>query len=208
MTKHTQSIDNKIISRIYGKKRGWVFTPGNFKDLGSRSAIDMTLMRYKEKGTIRKLARGLYDYPKVDPILGFMPPSTDNLARALAGRDATKVQPSGAHAANLLGLTTQVPMKVSFLTDGPAKKITIGKMVITLTKTTSRNMATAGRMSGTVIQALRWIGKRHVDDGVVAKLRRTLDAKDVAQLAKDIGYAPIWIADIIRQLSGQCEGSQ
>ncbi|MCP3890021.1 MAG: hypothetical protein GY702_14295 [Desulfobulbaceae bacterium] len=94
MTKHTKSVDYKVINRIYGKKRGWVFTPGSFKDLGSRSGIDMALMCYKEKGTIRKLERGLYYYPKVDPVLGFIPPSTEDIARALADRDATKIQPS------------------------------------------------------------------------------------------------------------------
>lgn len=203
-----QTVANKVFSTIAGHGRGWVFTPTHFNALGGRSAVANALTRLKQDGTIRQLATGLYDYPRRDAQLGLLSPSVDAIAAALQVRYASRLQPSGGYAANILGLTTQVPMKVSFLTDGPAKKITIGKMVITLTKTTSRNMAAAGKMSGTVIQALRWIGKRHVDDGVVAKLRRTLDAKDVAQLAKDIGYAPIWIADIIRQLSDQRERPQ
>ena len=200
MTKHTKSIDYKIVSRIYGKKRGWVFTPGSFKDLGSRSATDMALMRYKEKGTIRKLARGLYYYPKVDPILGFMPPSTDDIARALAGRDATKIQPSGAHAANLLGLTTQIPMKVVYLTDGRSRTVQVGNRQIVLQHREPKNLATAGKISGLVIQALKYLGQDHVDDQIIEQLDRRLSSTDRVQLLKDIHYAPEWISKIITRL--------
>jgi len=200
MGRHKKSIDNKIISRIYGKKRGWVFTPDSFKDLGSRSAIDLALMRYNEKGTIRKLARGLYDYPKIDSVLGHIPPSTDDIARALAGRDATKIQPSGAHAANLLGLTTQVPMKVVYLTDGSSRTVNVGNRQIILRHREPKSLATAGTKSGLVIQALKYLGRKHVDDQVIEKLDRQLDNADQAQLLKDIRHAPEWIASIIRGL--------
>lgn len=177
-----------------------MFTPGDFKDLGSRSAIDMTLMRHKEKGTIRKLARGLYDYPKVDQILGFMPPTTDDIARALAGRDATKVQPSGAHAANLLGLTTQVPVKIVYLTDGRSRTVKVGNRQIVLQHREPKNLATAGKISGLVIQALKYLGQDHIDEQIIEQLDRRLNSTDRAQLLKDIRYAPEWISQIIKQL--------
>jgi hypothetical protein len=131
----------------------------------------------------------------------------DAIAEALQTRDAVRLQPSGGYAANILGLSTQVPMRVLFLTDGPARKIQIGKLEIRLKHTTPRNMATAGRISGTVIQALRWLGRRHVDDDIVAKLQRRLDDDAKAQLRKDIGYAPIWIAEIIRKITGMEDSS-
>jgi hypothetical protein len=198
-----QSIANKVFSAISGHGRGWVFTPTHFKSLGSRTAVADILKLLKRDGTIRQLARGLYDYPRTYAQLGVLSPSVDRIATALQFRYAARLQPSGGYAANILGLTTQVPMKVVFLTDGPSRKIMIGKLVITLKKTTPRNMATAGRVSGTVIQALRWLGKRHVDDDIVVKLQQRLDAKAKKQLIKDIGYAPIWIADIIRQVTTQ-----
>jgi len=203
MAKHKNSIDSKIISRIYGKKRGWVFTPDSFKDLGSRSAIDLALMRYKEKGTIRKLARGLYDYPEIDPILGPMPPSTDDIARALAGRDATKIQPSGAHAANLLGLTTQVPMKIVYLTDGRSRIVQVGNRQIVLQHREPKNLATAGKISGLVIQALKYLGQDQVDQQIIEKLDRRLNDANRDQLLKDIRHAPEWIARIFRKLGGR-----
>lgn len=203
MTKHAQSTDSKVVRRILSHRRGWVFTPDSFKDLGSRLAIDHALTRHMKKGTIRKLARGLYDFPKIDPLLGPLQPSTDDIAKALAGRDATRIQPSGAYAANLLGLTTQVPMKVVYLTDGRPRTIQVGNRQITLKQTTPRNMATAGKISGLIIQALRHIGKEHVDDHVLEQLDRRLDEEARSQLIKDIRYAPAWIADIFRMLSGK-----
>ena len=101
MGKHKQSIDKKIISRIYGHGRGWVFTPDYFSDLGSRDAIASALKRHRQSGRIRQLARGLYDYPRTDSLLGMLTPSPDDVAKALAGRDAVRLQPSGAYAANL-----------------------------------------------------------------------------------------------------------
>jgi hypothetical protein len=182
---------------------GWVFTPSHFKDLGSRDAIASALKRHKQSGLIRQLARGLYDYPKTDPELGPLQPSVDDIAKALAGRDAVRLQPTGAYAANLLGLSTQVPMKVTYLTDGLSRTVQIGKRQITLKRTTPRNMATAGKVSGLVIQALRRMGQAHIDKKVIAHLDRVLDAQAKAQLLKDIRYAPAWIADIIRDLAGR-----
>ena len=200
MGKHAQSIDKKVINRIFGHGRGWVFTPANFSDLGSRDAIASALRRYRQSGLIRQLARGLYDYPRTEPELGMLTPSPDSVARALAGRDAVRLQPSGAYAANLLGLSPQIPMKIVYLTDGRSKTVQIGKKQIILKRTTPRNMATAGKISGLVIQALRYLGQKHVDEDVIASLCRRLDADARKQLLKDVRFAPAWIVDIMRRL--------
>lgn len=205
MGKHIQSIDNKIIKRIYGHGKGWVFTPVHFSDLGSRDAVASALRRYRQSGLIRQLARGLYDYPRTDTEFGTLTPSPDAVAKALAGRDAVRLQPSGAYAANLLGLSTQIPMKIVFLTDGRSRTVRIGKKQIILKRTTPRNMATAGRTSGLVIQALRHLGRQHVDDDIVARLDDRLDADAKKQLLKDVRFAPAWIADILRRLGKKKE---
>jgi hypothetical protein len=201
MGKHHQSTDFKILSRIYGQGRGWVFTPNHFQGLGSRFAIDSALKRFKQAKTIRQLARGLYDYPRQHPSLGLLNPTTDAIAKALAGRDAARLQPSGAYAANLLGLSDQIPMKVVFLTDGPTRSVRLGKQTITLKRTTPKNMATAGKVSGLVVQALRHLGQRHVDNSLVSQLRQRLSNDDKKQLLKDIAYAPAWVADVIRRIA-------
>ena len=203
MGKHADSTDSKILRRIHFRKRGWVFTPDSFADLGTRRAVDLTLMRYRNSGLIRQLARGLYDYPKTDPQFGLLQPSTADIASSLAGRDATRLQPSGAYAANLLGLSTQVPTKAVYLTDGRTRTVQIGQRQIILKHTTPRNMATAGRSSGLVIQALRHLGRKNVDQKIIARLDHRLDDDTRKQLMKDIRHAPAWIADIIRELSIQ-----
>ena len=197
-----QSIDSKILSRIYGRGKGCVVTPGDFLDLGSRQAVDLALHRLVKKATLRRLTRGLYDYPRIDPDLGPLSPTTDAIVKALKGRDRILLQPSGGYAANLLGLSDQAPMKIVFLTDGPARWVQLGKQVIMLKHTTPRAMATAGRVSGLVIQALRHIGQRYVDDAIVARLQKRLSDDDRKQLLQDIRYAPTWIAAILRRVAG------
>jgi len=199
--KQPNSIDSQILSRIRSMGADWVFTPGDFHDLGSRTAIDLALLRHKRAGTIRQLARGIYDLPSRHKRLGLLSPSVDAIARAVVGRDAIRLQPSGAYAANLLGLSNQVPMKVVFLTDGFSRKVRIGKQEIILKRTTPRNMAASGRISGLVVQALRHLGKQHVDDSVVRTLQRRLTDDEKKVLLSDIPYAPAWIAVIMRQIA-------
>lgn len=201
MPKPTPTIDSKVIGRIFGHGRGWVFTPKHFRDLGGTAAIDSSLRRLKAAGTIRQIVRGLYDYPATDPVLGSVAPSADAIARALVARDAIRIQPSGDYASNVLGLSDQVPSRVVFLTDGPARRVKIGKREIILQHTTPRNMATAGRISGTLIQALRHLGKDRVDAGVLAVLERRISDADRPILRKDLVHAPAWIADILRRLA-------
>jgi hypothetical protein len=194
-------IEKQILSRIYGHTRGWVFAPGDFLDLGNRAAVGMAVKSLCDRGLIRRLARGLYDYPRVHPKLGSLAPTPEQIARALAGKDSLRIQPSGAYAANLLGLSEQVPAHVVFLTDGTNRKIRVGNQEIVLKRTTPKNMATAGRTSGLVIQALRYLGKNHADDAVVAVLARRLSQEARRELSKDIRYAPAWIGAIFRRLS-------
>ena len=128
----TQPIDSKVTYRIYGNKRGWVFTPSSFYDVGSQFAVRKALERLVISGVIRRLSPGLYDYPKKHPVLGDLLPNYAQIGRALAGQGKLRLQPSGGYAANLLGLTDQVPAKIIFLTDGSSRKVVIGKQEIIL----------------------------------------------------------------------------
>ena len=196
-----QAIKNKLVARIYGKGRGWVFTPNHFSDLGARAIIDKTLGRLVEAGTIRRLARGLYDYPRTHPKLGALNPSPEMIAQAISKSDMTRLQPSGAYAANLLGLSDQVPAKIVFLTDGAEKTIKVGKQRIRLRRTTPKNMATADRISGLVIQAFRYLGKDHVRPSHVNGLRDKLPSDDKTRLWRDRVYAPAWMRPYLKQIS-------
>ena len=197
----TQSIDSQDTCTHPRRGRGSVFVPADFLDLGSREAVDLALHRLARKGTIRRLARGVYDFPKEHPVLGLLSPSADAVAQALAGRDRTRLQPAGAYAANALGLSEQVPAKAVFLTDGPSRTVKIGPTTIQLRRTTPRNMAAAGRLSGLLIQALRELGEEHVTPERREHLKRTLPADKRRELLKDLRLAPAWMHPIFRELA-------
>jgi hypothetical protein len=161
--------------------------------LGNRQSVDFALHRLVKQGVLRRLARGIYDYPKSHPQLGFLSPSVEAIADALAGRDKLRLQPSAAYAANLLHLTEQVPARAVFLTDGPSRRIKIGAREIILRRTTPKVMAAAGRMSGLVIQGLKHLGRQNVTIERIAPLRALLKEQDRKQLKEDVGLAPAWM---------------
>ena len=178
-----------------------MFTPSDFLDLGSRRAIDLALHRLIEKKILRRLARGLYEYPREHPELGTLSPDIQKVAKALAGKDRIRLQPAGAYATNLLGLSEQVPAKAVFLTDGPSRTVKIGRQEIQLRHTTPRNMAAAGRLSGLLMQAFRHLGKEHITPQRMAHLKRKLPGKERKQLLKDLPLAPTWMHPLFRQLA-------
>ena len=143
----------------------------------------------------------MYDFPKEHPVLGPLSPTADAVAKALTGRDRTRLQPAGAYAANVLGLSEQVPAKTVFLTDGPSRTVKIGPTTIQLRHTTAKNMETAGRLSGLLIQALRELGKDHVTEARREHLKRTLPADKRRELLKDLRLAPAWMHPIFRELA-------
>lgn len=199
MGKHATSTDSAVLARIHERGPGWVFTQSDFTDLGSRPAVASALSRHKRAGVVRQLARGLYDVPRESTRLGTLWPPVEAVAEAIRARDAARLQPSGAYAAHLLGLTEQVPTRISYLTDGPARSVRMGQVTITLRHTTPRNMATAGRPLGHVIQALRWLGQERIDAAVLRRVRAALAKEDRKKVLGDLRHAPRWIADLIRR---------
>ena len=201
MTSKPQSVEKELLSRVYGRGRGNVFTPMDFLDLGSRRAIDMALHRIVKTGTIRRLARGLYDYPKTSDLVGVLPPSAEAIAKALAGPEALRLQPAGAYAANLLGLSEQVPAQIVYLTDARSRTVRVGRQTIRLKQTTPRNMKLHNRTSGLVVQALRYLGRKHIGPEQIAILRRRFTADQRLEVATDARWAPAWVAEVMRAIA-------
>jgi len=185
-----------------GLGRGATQTPGAFLDLGSRTAVGTALSRLVERGRLRRVSRGVYAYPKQSRLLGELAPSPQEVAKALARRGGERLQPTGAQAANLLGLSEQVPAKIVYLTDGTSRKIMIRNLPVELRQSTPKRLATAGKVSGTVAEALRYLRKDQVDDKVVKQLRKRLSETDKKQLMKDITLVPAWIGEVFRKVAG------
>lgn len=196
-----QTIEHKILSRFYGRGRGHVSTQKFFLDLGSRDGVDKALSRLVQNGKLRRIARGLYEYPRTSPILGKLSPDLEKVAYAMAGREGIRLQPTGAYAANLLHLSEQVPMKVVFLSDGVSKTAKIGNQSIELRKAAPKRMQLAGRISGIVFEALREIGKEHLNDQHIRTLQQTLTPEQKSKALYDLREAPAWMHTHIRKIT-------
>lgn len=195
------TVRKAILQRVQKLAAGAVFTPSDFTDLGTPHAVGMALGRLVRGGRIRRAGRGLYDYPREHPELGALSPDIQQVAKALAGKERIRLQPAGAYSANLLGLSEQVPAKVVFLTDGPTRTVKLGRQEIQLRRTTPRNMAMAGRLSGLLTQALRHLGKEHITPARLAHLKRTLPARERQRLLHDLPLAPAWMHPLLRELA-------
>lgn len=192
MDQSNSSTPNRILARASASGRGSVFTPSDFLDLADRSAIDQALSRLANSGKLRRLAHGLYDLPKLHPRLGPLSPDPYHVARALARETGSKVQIAGARAAHLLGLTAQVPVQSIYLTDGPSRRVVLGKRVIDLRHASPKHLILPGSAAGTVVQAFRHLGPTRADD-VVRIAARSLSATDKKRLAASIRLAPAWM---------------
>ena len=194
------SLAQKITKLIKMKRLGSVFTPMDFQKMGSRDGIDQTLSRLAKSGIIIRLGQGVYEKPKVSQF-GILPPDTILVAEALARSTQSKLQVSEAYAANRLGLTTQVPGKLIYYTDGTPRIRDVGKQKVIFKHGSPKRMVGAGTKTGLVIQALRYFGKNNIDDMLLEKISHKLSSIDKQDLEKAKYALPVWIQDSIGKLS-------
>jgi hypothetical protein len=196
-------LTNRLQRRIRAKGSGAVFVPKDFIDLGTRAAVDQALSRMVRQGTIRRLARGIYDSPRKNVRLGIplTPPPAD-VVHAVVMIGARRVHISGAQAANELGLSTQVPGRLVYLTDGGSRRLQIGNQTIELRHVAPSRLAASSEVSRTVIEALRYLGRRNIDAAVIRRLQQTLGSGDKAALRSDRIHAPAWMQTILSEIAG------
>ena len=201
-----QSIHSKIIKRIYTSGRGWAFSKIDFSDYGSDGAIRLTLMRLEEDGTIRRVLRGLYDYPRFSKLLNEqMGPDLDQVARALARKHGWRIQPSENTALSLLGLSTQVPAQAVYLSDGPSKSYEIDQRQLTFKKRMLKESGFKHRESELVVQSLKTLGKERIDSELRNKLSGALPAATWKKMVRDTKTAPAWVHEIIRTIAEEVD---
>jgi len=200
------SIQTTIDKHVRHKWRGKVFTPKDLLHIGGREAVDKALSRLVKEGVIQRMGRGLYCYPQFNKRLNIaIPPAVDEIADALARQTGSRIAPSGATAANQLGLSTQIPAKPVYLTDGRSRRVKVGSFLITVRHVPPKELPIGNRTSAKVLQALRYLGKDAVDAMVLKKVRATLTAKQQTRLLHDARYTTDWIADAVRTIAGADE---
>lgn len=197
----TQSIEQKIVNRIYGKGRGWAFSPKDFSELGSRQAIDLSFHRLMKKGTIRRVMRGLYDYPGFSSFLNReLSPDIDQVARAMARKFGWQIQPSGPAALNLMGLSTQVPGRYVYLSNGPGRSYNIGKIQLQFRHTALKEGAFKIRESSILVQGLRSLGQGNITKEVISGIKDWMDPSLKSKILKDTTITTGWIYQAIRNI--------
>ena len=194
-----QSVEYKIEKTIKSKPKGSLLIPEDFSEKGSAESVRKALQNLKERGLIKSVAHGIYVRPVIDDYIGEVLPTAEEVAKAIEKRDKIKLVPTGAYALHALGLSTQIPLKLVFLTDGAPRTIVVGNRTIKLKKTTPRNLKARGKISSLVIQALREIGKDNATKEELGRIIELLQHEDQSNLKFDISLAPEWIRKIMRQ---------
>ena len=198
-----QSINNKVLFRTYGRGRGWAFSSNDFVEDFSRSQIDYALSELCREGKIRRVCRGIYDYPKFSELLQQeMSPDFDQVAQAFARKFNWRIQPAGDAALNLLGLSTQVPGRLVYLSDGPNRLYDIGNFTLEFKKSALKDVGFKYRESGLIVQALKALGQERVDDAVITTLRKQLDETACKRVLKDTVTATGWVYETIKRVCG------
>jgi hypothetical protein len=192
-----KTIEMQVFEKIRKAGRGVLFFPDSFPLVGNAKAVAKALERLTTKGELERVSTGMYVRPQTDSIIGKVTPGIEDIAKAIAKRDKARIVPTGIYALNRLGLSTQVPLNIIYLTDGAARKIKIGNRSITFKKATPKNVAAVGNISRLVIQALRTIGKENVTEDELKKIREILKKEKPTRLQHDIRLAPAWIREIM-----------
>ena len=197
-----QTMRDQIVARIERLGEGKAFSAKDFLDIASRGTIDMALTSLTRRGIIRRVRRGLYDMPNVNRALGGeLSPDIDEAARAIARRQRWKIVPKGAWAANLLGLSTQVPAKIIYLTDGPNNEVPIGRRSIHFKHARPKVMAGLEGKFALVVQALRHLGKEGVGPREIETLRAALSPAEKRKLVKDTRFGVDWIYEVAKRIA-------
>lgn len=196
-----QAIETKIINRIYGNGRGWAFSRNDFVDLGSNSSIEQGLSRLCIKGRIRRVIRGLYDYPKRSKLLGgFLSPDIDNIAHALARKFGWQIRISGNSALNILGLSTQVPATYVYHSDGKSKIYYVGDVELAFKKTELKDIGFKYPESDLVVQAIKALDRKKLTENEKQKIRDYFSPEKHSRILKDTQYTTSWVYEVIKSI--------
>ena len=191
---------DKILIKIKKSKRGSLFFIDDFISQGNSEAIRKALQRLVKYGELVRIATGIYVRPEIDPVIGHVTPGIDTIARAIARRDKARIVPTGVYALNRLGLSTQVPMNLVYLTDGTPRKVKVGNRIITFKRASPKNLTAIGAISSLVIQALKTTGKDKLSVNEIERIQFLLKKEKTSHLKHDLRLAPEWIRLIMQNV--------
>lgn len=189
-----------IETQINRKKDGEIIFPSDFRGIGTDDAVKKALSRLSTKGSLSRLAHGIYFIPKIDPVLGMVRPGAEDVVKMFAKKEKIRVKPAGAFALHRLGLTTQVPTKLVYFTDGNPRQFKLGKLQIKFKATTPKKLSTIGEYSSLLILALEELGIENINTKTESKIIEIIKKENPKKLRHDLGLAPAKVNDYIVKL--------
>jgi hypothetical protein len=190
-----QTLAERILERAAQLPEGTPLCAKELLHLGSRAALDQALSRLARRGQLMRAGRGVYFRP-IETRFGVRAPFAEKAVEAIARLRGETVASHGAAAANMLGLTTQVPVRAVYLTSGPSRRLKLGAQVVQLKHAPRWQLVKAGRPAGEAIRALAWLGPAHVQEALTT-LKRTLPEPDLRELAAARAVLPEWLAETV-----------
>ena len=192
-----ESINSQIEAKVRRAKPGQIFLPSDFKDLGTSTAIRKALSRLVEQKVLVRMGQGIYATPIHDKVFGDVLPSMEEIAVTLAKKDHVKIMPTGQYALNKIGLSTQVPMKMVYLTNGTKKNISFGNSSIVFQPTTTKKLAMIGTITSLLFLGLEELDLDNLSESDINKIINLLKKEDEKKLKHDLKLAPARISDFV-----------
>lgn len=194
-------VSKQIEKKVKALPKGSLLFISDFTGEHDYETARKVLQRHCHKKKLVRLSRGIYYRPKEDQRLGVIYPTAEQIAEAIAQRDKARIIPTGSYALHKLGLSTQIPMNVVYLTDGSARKIQVGKQKITFKKTSPKNLAVKHKLSNLIIQGLKELGENSITERIKLKMKEIIcKSGEAEKVKKNIRNAPVWIQKIVSQI--------
>ncbi|MBU1657821.1 hypothetical protein KKG72_02075 [bacterium] len=195
------SLYDKAFYFISGHGRGWAFSSSDLLAKFSRTQADNLLSELLKDGKIRRVSRGIYDYPKYSDFLEQnVSPDIDQVARAYARKFNWRIEILGDSALNMLGLSTQVVAKYIYLNDGANRTYDILGTTLEFKKSTLKDIGFKYKESSLIVQALKTLGKERITADVIKQIQKNIEPKMYEKILKDTQSSTTWIYETIKQI--------
>jgi hypothetical protein len=198
-------MEDNIMTRLKAKikraPKSTIFLFSDFAPLGNPNTVRVNVKNLVDHDELQSIMPGIYMKPNYDEILQMnIPPSPESIARAYARKHNWRIAPTGNFAVNLMGLDTQVPNALEFVSSGPTKKLTLPDGRLVSFRHISNRDSLMSELSATVVEVLKFIGKNNISTEQLETIRRHLTDAEYRKLVRESKYSRKWVVEEIRKM--------
>lgn len=192
------SVTAAVWAEVLQVPLGQPFPSTSVRHCGSRASVDQALSRLVVAGSLDRLCRGMYVRPRKSRPVGSSSPSVEEIVKVRTAACGETIDVHGAEAARRLGLTSQVPLRVIYLTSGRSRTLDIGGVAVTFRHTSPRWLTLAGTAAGLAATALRYMGRNDVDGRTIERVRKAIGEEQFVLLSSTPSVTPAWLGDLLQ----------